>query len=326
MTRLLSAFPRLAAGALAVGLGIATLMMAWLALTVLPPLGARHLLTAGRTHMKTNEPELALAAFQAYTRLRPHDPLGHLELGFALEQLCGGKRCQPALDAWRAGGVEPAQFVALGDDAMLAGDWENASAWYRRASMYSTDLAGTVSDPANLVLKRAIAGAISRHPDAEMYLQQMSERETGPVMYTVTDSLTLRGADLVWITPAGGSTVAIGTSLAYPTFDPTQEAGTLWWNGTAGALIEVQRAGRYSVRAMLAQGNPPPIDVQLGIDERNDAVTSLGRGDGMWAEIAFDADLDEGYHLVRVSFLNNDVVEGRDRNAVVKSVMVERQQ
>jgi tetratricopeptide (TPR) repeat protein len=117
-------------------------------------------LMLGRTYCLLRLPEKAVSAYQNYIELRPDNPLGHLELGFAHEALCRyddpdppedrdagvvPNPCQdPQLtakmrDAWVQAGVTAKDFYdrgrALETDERLA----DSLVWYQRAALLNPE-------------------------------------------------------------------------------------------------------------------------------------------------------------------------------------------
>lgn len=104
----------------------------------------------GRTFCLLGDYESAIPAFQKFTELRPKNPLGSLELGFALLQACppNGK-CADGLntyDAWRKAGVRAEDFLAMAETARNKEDWETALLWYQNAQHMGMELRSTVAN------------------------------------------------------------------------------------------------------------------------------------------------------------------------------------
>ncbi len=126
-------------------------------------LAQAHLLL-GRAGCLVGDYQAAVASFQEYTRLRPQNPLGHLELAFAyaaahdptespyalLAQAPGSlaawklpERMALAVAEWQAGGSGAAVFRAQGDRAVQADEDAAALAWYEYALWVQIDAADT---------------------------------------------------------------------------------------------------------------------------------------------------------------------------------------
>jgi Flp pilus assembly protein TadD len=118
------------------------------------PSNDRLYLLLGRTHCITGNSDQAITSYTAYTELRPHNPLGYIELGFAYERLCttgvsatglswepgkGAYLCpnpfveKQMVDAWKKGGVVSQNFWANGSHKLQGGNYSEAGIWFIRA-------------------------------------------------------------------------------------------------------------------------------------------------------------------------------------------------
>ncbi|MFQ5615682.1 MAG: tetratricopeptide repeat protein [Anaerolineales bacterium] len=119
-----------------------------------PELSHAYLLL-GRANCLLGAASEAVRAYRAYTRLRPDNPLGHLELGFAWEGVClaqnrnaittlgeieSWQRCsskflnEVILTAWDEAGLTAKDFFKVGDQAFQDKRYEEALWWYGRAN------------------------------------------------------------------------------------------------------------------------------------------------------------------------------------------------
>ena len=124
------------------------------------PNDAHPQLLIGRAYCMLGEPEKAIDAYQKYINLRPANPLGYLELGFAYEAACRAEleaiqgasrgrteqqRCEipeyqePMIAAWKAAGLTTQDFIDTGEMARRNGRLNDALVWYRRGSEFSPD-------------------------------------------------------------------------------------------------------------------------------------------------------------------------------------------
>ena len=113
----------------------------------------------GRAACLVGNYERAVAAFQTFSELRPQNPAGLLEMGFALVQACppNGK-CADGLnpyDAWRKAGVRAEDFLAMAEKARAKGDYANALLWYQNAQRMGMDLRSTIAFVRYLRLSQA---------------------------------------------------------------------------------------------------------------------------------------------------------------------------
>jgi hypothetical protein len=63
----------------------------------------------------------------------------------------------------------------------------------------------------------------------------------------------------------------------------------------------------------------------LGVDGRQLRRFTLERGDNSWQAISLPVSFNRGLHTINVWFLNNGIVGGVDRNAVIQSVALEEE-
>jgi tetratricopeptide (TPR) repeat protein len=106
------------------------------------------------------QPEAAINAYKDNVNLRPANPLGHLELGFAYEAACQTElkaiqgeakgrpeeqRCEipeyqePMIASWKEAGLTVQDFIDTGEMARRNGRMNDALVWYRRGSEFSPD-------------------------------------------------------------------------------------------------------------------------------------------------------------------------------------------
>jgi tetratricopeptide (TPR) repeat protein len=103
----------------------------------------------GKTYCLLGDYENAIAAFQRFGELRPRNPAGYLEMGFALLQVCppNGK-CADGLntyDTWRWAGVRAEDFIPIAERAREKEDYETALLWYQNAQRMGLELRSTIA-------------------------------------------------------------------------------------------------------------------------------------------------------------------------------------
>ncbi len=115
----------------------------------------RAYLLLGRVNCLLGNYQHAIRAYVAYSALRPDNPLGHLELGFAYEAGClsedakeaevvylGSENCKdPAMSKvvvgeWKRAGITKQHFLRRGSLERKDGNYDEAGIWYQRAMMY----------------------------------------------------------------------------------------------------------------------------------------------------------------------------------------------
>ncbi len=96
----------------------------------------RAYLLLGRGNCLLGNYQHAIRAYVAYSALRPDNPLGHLELGFAYEALDEKKM---AVDAWKMGGATEENFFKAAEQFRKAGQYQGAFQLYEWVKWFSTE-------------------------------------------------------------------------------------------------------------------------------------------------------------------------------------------
>jgi len=136
-----------------------------------------HLLL-GRAYCILGEPRKAIQPYLTYILLRPNNPLGHMELGFAYEALSNkpsteGVRPRP-IHEWKMAGMTAKDFSRIGDQMVEEGNYEKALVWYKRAEQMGMNVDGSVGYTNYLNYERA-----GDQPRARDALQQIILEDKG---------------------------------------------------------------------------------------------------------------------------------------------------
>jgi hypothetical protein len=315
-------------GAVAIGCAAVVTAVALVALAVprLAPLMAHHWLLEGRARMEAHEVEQAVEAFRNYVAARPRDPIGHFELGLALDAACGTRACPEVLQSLAQAGLGPAELEVLGDESFAEEEWSTAGRWYDRALRYSLQPPDLAALDDGRLMRRVLASALGRQPSSAAYAAEAARRAAPYQARVVTDSLRLAGGDLFWLSAEQVANIVPGTSIGFPFADTMGDSGALWWNGEAAALVQIDRPGRYRVAVETNNSAPPPISLEVGIGDGSFTRAELAAGDDSPAVVAHAADLEPGAFLIRVRFKNNALVDGADRNLWIRAIGLEREQ
>jgi tetratricopeptide (TPR) repeat protein len=100
------------------------------------PSSTQTLLMLGRAYCLSGRLEEAAEVYKAYTELRPDNPLGHLELGFAYQIL---SKHTLAISEWQKAYITPEHFINIGNQKRLEGNIQLARIWYERSIMLDPD-------------------------------------------------------------------------------------------------------------------------------------------------------------------------------------------
>jgi len=105
------------------------------------PRNAQAYLLLGRAFCASGDAQQAIQAYQEYIRLRPHSPLGHVELAFAIAAT-GDQSLAPMLLAdWKAANLPPEWFLESARTAFLQQRYSEAAQAYPNAWFVEEDLA-----------------------------------------------------------------------------------------------------------------------------------------------------------------------------------------
>jgi hypothetical protein len=283
-----------------------------------PGLSQAYLLQ-GRAECLLGEYDKAVEALRQYTDLRPKNPLGHLEAGFALASeceytiqgspakgLCGVANLRSSmLDEWREAGIEPENFIAAGSQKFTAHQYQEAAQWFQIASMVE------VIQDRELFLW-SVAEIMLRHDLTGIPLPQVLP------INELNDDLEIKGSAFRWMLDN-----LLGQSIGNPS-EGDPNIGYLSFSGEAIAAIDIHQTSTYHVFLKAQNTAPPPIQLQLEIDFRPVVTIELSRGDGSWEELGTELTLSNGLHILGINFMNDAIIEGKDRNAVIEWVKIQK--
>jgi hypothetical protein len=208
--------------------------------------------------------------------------------------------------ALREAGITVEQLVARGDYALAQGTLNGAIKWYRRAQAME-------SDPTSAGFQRGLASVLAQG-------QSLDQLEVVPL-----DKIGARieAEQLRWLQLEPITNIGLGDSLV--SINPNlPNVGVLNWAGTAVALIDVAEGGTYRIKLRAQHTTPGPIQIQMEHDLASIGQFTLTRADQSWEELEIDVTLQPGIQLFGVRFLNDAIVDGIDRNAVLDWLEITR--
>jgi len=279
-----------------------------------------HLL-GGRAYCLLGDPESAVKAIRNFTRLRPNNPLGHLELALAYISLCDlitknySKTSETfhcssniikknILAEFTAANIDPTQLLVTADNEFWQQRWSKARFYY---SLYKK--LGQQMQPERL-FRNEIAEILSN--------QEQGARLDTPTLlatYAMTDSVRIQAIKLQWLSDGN-------TLVQTPGNDPS--IGVLWWNGDAISGVKLLESGEVKITVRAQNTLPPPVRFQVLVDFQPAATIELSRGDMSWQEVDTNIPLSAGYHIIGIRFLNDDFVNGVDRNLSIEWLQVQK--
>ena len=272
----------------------------------------------GKAYCLLGAPDDAMESYQQYTQLRPDNPLGHIGLGIAYYEYCRVNHRELQLETKSQGnagelchnqdvndriktelmkaGIDRNRLLQVGNQAFEDREFEQSIFWF-----YLSD----ISDPkANF--RENFPWMVS-----EFLLDKPINKRNQISTYYIDDVTIIEAESMYWLTPPQ----LIGKEVReLPSNDP--DVGVLWTNGTAIALIKIPKDGEYELKLRAMDSPPSPINFQVEIDFSNVEEFSFSSEELIWREVVIKTTLDEGPHVIGVSFLNDGVARELDRNLI----------
>ena len=261
---------------------------------------AQAALLAGRGYCLLGEAGEAVRYYENYTSQKPANPNGYLELSFAQSL-----HNQPPEMIWQSitkAGIQDQDLHAAAKSAFFARKFQQARVLFS----FGDQLDGLTQDETFLSMLTKIIISPASIPDEDLF----------PV-YHLENSITIEAEDLIWVREN-----KIGIPLnTYPTGNLNWSV--MWWNGAAVAVIHVLHPGTYHF--LIRAQNTAPGSVNLDLEWNFQPVSnfSLTKEDGSWTVLDQEYDLLEGYQIVGLRFLNDEVVGGKNRNAILDWIKIE---
>jgi tetratricopeptide (TPR) repeat protein len=292
-------------------------------------------LLLGHAACLIGQTERAVEAFQTYARLRPNNPLGYVELGFARYNLCSDRTEKSARDVsslseirlcqdtellhqirsdWLAHGIDVNQFLTSARQAFENLQYADADLWYLRAAKF--ELTSIKDMPTPDQYKWAVA-AIRSHSSFPQALARLLP------IHDLDRSSTILAGELHLFRENPNHTLNYGDPVASKSVDH-HTAGIMYYGGQAGVFIDVKQDGWYQI-SIQAQNTPPaPVILLVESDFQPFGKIELTRGDGSWQVFQFKVNLQANMHLLDINYINDGMVNDVDRNAVIEWIKIEK--
>lgn len=268
-------------------------------------------LLLGRSYCFLGEPEKAITAYDAYTQMRPGNPLGHLELGFALEAACQEAADQQAQDInsgrglctdpairertaqeWKSADLVAGYFFEQAYNAFAAEDMESTARWFQRAVIFSG-----ATDNSSELFKWSISHLATGRP-------LVDEQETAVTIHPVSSTTRFEGENLQWMMDLPPNNMEAGDPLSdFPTGSP--EIGVMWWAGPAVTIIQVPETATYEITIRARANSPGPVTLQVEKDDIPIDRFNLDPGNPEWSELKTATVLTAGSHLLVLRFMQD---------------------
>jgi tetratricopeptide (TPR) repeat protein len=267
-----------------------------------PDLSHAYLLL-GRALLSLGECDKAIESYRQYVRMRPKNPLGHLELGFTYEALGD---FSSAVNEWQQFDFFTQDFIHTMEEAWQEESYEEILLWYKRAWLMNQ-----LQPPRNS-FRAAIAAVMTGSS-----LPHEFSPEVLPI-YRLEDNLQIEAENLQWVLSDTYWEIDFGDRLIdHPSGDPL--VGVMWWEKPAVAIVDVQQSGNYRVDVRVLHSINEPGELIL---EHN--FTQLGRFSisPLWKEFSITIHLSSGLNILGTRY--NQLVEGVDGDAILDWIRVQK--
>jgi tetratricopeptide (TPR) repeat protein len=269
------------------------------------PNSAHSQLQLGRSYCLLGKPTNAIEAYLSYTKLRPENPLGYLELGFAYEALCR-KEGEVELDncaneeiqtriinAWQKAEIGADIFIREANQAFSKKDFDNAMRWFERSAVYEEGFSSAD------YLRWQIASTLSRHSAPNQ------KGSVKLIIHPITQTAQIEGEDFQWMREIIDRNLSVGDRLIdHPSTDPN--VGVMWWNGLVIAGIDVHEEGTYTITIRGKGSGAGPLRLQLDRDYIPIDQFELSINNDNWEEFKTATVLKQGVHIIGIQLIEDN--------------------
>jgi tetratricopeptide (TPR) repeat protein len=268
---------------------------------------------SGQIYCLSGEYQNAVLAFNKYLEIREKDPLIHLETGLAeLNWCCNSDQenessCESAAEHLNLAGVSADDLLTSGISAYQSQQYQaslNLLKW-------NTCL-GNESDPSTDLMVR-ILGLLTNDNRASSMVDSNEDA------IIIESDPTIQEDQLYWL--------RVGDQFGKPLDQVTvrdSSAGVMWAGGPVGAIIYISGPGQYNITMRVLDTQPSPLHFRIEHNLSTIQEFELAKGDNTWKEVTTQIDLEPGYHLIGVEFLNDGIVNEIDRNLYIDGLIVKR--
>jgi hypothetical protein len=267
-------------------------------------------LLLGRTECLLGEPKSAVETYLTYTRLRPENPLGHVELGFAYLAECqsedpistslatGWVLCsqnplqKEIITEWEKGGVSQKDLIENGHTAIFQNKYAVSTRFYQAAGTFGKPLPFSEFFLWNLA---AVQSGQSL-PDAP------SSRPIATI--PITETTEIDPTRMYWLLKTPEHSIDNGMQLKeIPSGNQNQ--GVMWWQGTAVSIIDIPCDSNYQIMVRSMNFNPKEqLNGQLELLKDNLPITRFTITKD-WGEFQTMTYLTKGLHLLALSYVQD---------------------
>ncbi len=268
-----------------------------------------HLLL-GKVYCLSGDFPKAIEAFKVYSQVKPANPLGTMELAFAMfasqittsSSYPGVGLADELVTLFQSVNISSEDFSAHAHDAFRKENFQTAWLWY-----------GVTDEMAALDNLSAYRKAI-----LDLLFQQSDKAARA----LLSDNIFIGSTSKVFIPPTGyfrldnGDQVPTGEKLG-------REAAILYSKyEDARVFIEINHSGCYQISVPILDTPPSPILIDVTVDFKPIMEIQLENGDDAWRVFGGQLFLEEGYHLIGFRLENDTKFDGLDRNAMIGSLTI----
>ncbi len=222
------------------------------------------------------------------------------------------------VEEWKRAGVSDEQFLANAKLSFAQKEYEQAEEWARL---------GIKTQPfdTNLVDQCKLCNSDSNQYNSAQYAMAMisqSDPNWLEEKIFVTGTLTLSGDQFPVTDPH--SLTETGKMFGQ------DHVLAMYSNAQATAEILVLCSGQYSLTVQVLNVSPPPVLIQVIINNSVLFLFSFDQGDDTWTKQDASVELAAGLHNITISFINDYVEKltsgkwGNDRNAYIATLALYR--
>lgn len=274
----------------------------------------------GRAYCSLGQADQAVEEYRQFINMRPENPLGHLELGFAYERLCYSNNLYNEKGSKQICNNQEIKKNIFNGLSLVAGRSFNDCPQVINSALIEHRFMDIV------ICNQLYLNDLQKLSDRERYGLTITSIISGEPLPSevkdsikyipvITDTVTLKARNFQW---------ADGTPLSAHPDDRYPEAGVIWWNGCASEVIDVQSEGIYHFILRVQNRPPKPTILELQQNLNTIARFSLSKEDMSWDDLQTTIHLDLGLQMMSVCFLNDGSENGIDRNAFVESISISK--
>lgn len=211
---------------------------------------------------------------------------------------------------WRRLTSDNAALQSLADDYFQHRQFGYAYRWYHQLVEVEPEYLTTIA------FQYAISGLMTNKFSSEQIVNLIQTNDPTFTIYRISDTTTIEGDQLRWMDSFPTWGVRPGELLGHIDND-SSSVGRFWWTGEAISVLNVQKSAVYEVTIRAQHLKPLPVQMAVGLDGHQLRRFELSRGDQSWETIRVRFDVKEGLRLFSIWFLNNDIIDGQDRDAAI---------